>query len=137
MRTPAQAPQFTPDAAASRFKDGEFNIQNGRWNAAVGMYRAALDLSTKGLNAEGGTFYARLQWLAESGRVTPEIREWADHVRVEGNAALHDPEEFTEVDAKALRYFTEMFLRYVFELPGEVKRFRGETEAGPAPAGGQ
>jgi hypothetical protein len=108
--------------------DGEFNFQNGRWNAAVGMYRAALDLATKSLRAEGPTFFKRLENLASTARVTPEIRSWADHVRVEGNEALHDPETFTREDAQALRFFTEMFLRYVFELPGEVMRFRGESE---------
>jgi hypothetical protein len=55
------------------------------------------------------------------------------HVRVEGNAALHDPDEFNEDDAKALRFFTEMFLRYVFELPGAVRAFRGEPESTTPP----
>jgi hypothetical protein len=88
------------------------------------MYRAALDLATKDLQAQGATFFARLQWLHQNGRVTADIKDWADHVRVEGNGALHDPDDFTEVDAKALRHFTTMFLRYVFEMPGLVTEFR-------------
>src|SRR4051812_1113483 len=123
-RQDAVAPPYTPRSVAARFTDGEFNFQNGRWNAAVGMYRAALDLATKELQAEGGTFFARLAWLHQKGRVTLDIKDWADHVRVEGNGALHDPDEFTEVDATALRHFTEMFLRYVFEMPGKVAEFR-------------
>lgn len=118
------APPHTPGPTANRFVDGEFNFQNGRWNAAVGMYRAALDLATKELQAEGGTFFARLQWLHQNGRVTTDIRDWADHVRVEGNGALHDPDDFTEADAESLRHFTNMFLRYVFEMPGLVAEFR-------------
>jgi hypothetical protein len=123
-REKASAPPFTPSPTANRFTDGEFNFQNGRWNAAVGMYRAALDLATKDLKAQGATFFTRLQWLHGEGRVTGDIKDWADHVRVEGNGALHDPDEFTEADAKALRYFTTMFLRYVFEMPGLVNEFR-------------
>jgi hypothetical protein len=118
------APPHTPGPTASRFTDGEFNFQNGRWNAAVGMYRAALDLATKDLQAQGATFFARLQWLNQNGRVTADIKDWADHVRVEGNGALHDPDDFSETDAKALRHFTTMFLRYVFEMPGLVTDFR-------------
>jgi Domain of unknown function (DUF4145) len=91
------------------------------------MYRSALDIATKGMQGvPAGTFFKRLEWLHENHSITPDIRSWADHVRVEGNAALHDPEEFAEEDAKALRFFTEMFLRYVFELPGAVKEFREE-----------
>jgi len=71
--------------------------------------------------------FKRLEWLHENHKITPDIRSWADHVRVEGNAALREPEEFGEGDAKALRFFTEMFLRYVFELPGAVEEFRGKT----------
>jgi hypothetical protein len=91
------------------------------------MYRSALDIATKGMNGvPAGTFFQRLVWLSDNHAITPDIRSWADHVRVEGNAALHDPEEFAEGDAKSLRFFTEMFLRYVFELPGAVREFRGE-----------
>lgn len=99
------------------------------------MYRSALDIATKGMDGvpPNVTFFHRLIWLHENHGITPDIRSWADHVRVEGNAALHDPEEFAEGDAKALRFFTEMFLRYVFELPGAVREFRGESPQSTPP----
>jgi hypothetical protein len=56
---------------------------------------------------------------------------WAHHVRLEGNEALHDPEAFDEEDATPLRLFTETFLRYAFELPGEVSEY---SEPKPEPA---
>ena len=92
------------------------------------MYRSALDIATKGMEdaPKGLTFFNRLGWLHDNHRITPDIKAWADHVRIEGNESLHDPDEFTEADAKPLRFFTEMFLRYVFELPGEVRAFREE-----------
>lgn len=92
------------------------------------MYRSALDIGTKGLDGvpNGQTFFKRLEWLHDHHRITPDMRSWADHVRIEGNEALHDPEDFSEEDAKTLRLFTDMFLRYVFELPGEVSAFRAE-----------
>ncbi len=102
------------------------------------MYRSALDIATKGMEGvPEGTFFARLKWLHEHHAITPNIHDWATHVRVEGNAALHDPEEFSEDDAKALRFFTEMFLRYVFELPGAVREFRGEPESKTPPMTGE
>lgn len=124
-RSEAVAPPHTPGSVKGRFLEGEDAFRRGRWNSAVAMYRSALDIATKGMNdVPAGKFFDRLKWMAENHAITPEIRSWADHVRVEGNAALHDPEEFNEADAKSLRFFTEMFLRYVFELPGEVKSFR-------------
>jgi hypothetical protein len=128
-RSDPAAPSHTPQPIARRFLEGEDAFSRGRWNSAVAMYRSALDISTKGMQGvpENATFFRRLEWLHENHKITPDIRSWADHVRVEGNAALHDPEEFGEGDAKALRFFTEMFLRYVFELPGAVEEFRGRT----------
>lgn len=127
------APPYTPDQVAKRFLEGEDAFRRSNWNSAVAMYRSALDIATKGMPGvpNNATFFARLQWLHDNHAITPDIRSWADHVRVEGNAALHDPDEFDENDAKALRFFTEMFLRYVFELPGAVRNFRGEPNPNP------
>jgi Domain of unknown function (DUF4145) len=120
-------PPHTPAPVKARFLEGEDAFGRKRWNSAVAMYRSALDIATKGMQGvPSGTFFQRLVWLSDNHGITPDIRAWADHVRVEGNAALHDPEEFAEGDAKSLRFFTEMFLRYVFELPGAVREFRGE-----------
>lgn len=93
------------------------------------MYRSALDITTKAMPGvpKDLNFYNRLKWLHENHHITQQMKDWADHVRVDGNEALHDPEEFEEADAKPLRLFTETFLRYVYELPGEVAAFRGEA----------
>jgi len=128
-RTDPTAPDHTPGPVKARYLEGEDAFSRKKWNSAVAMYRSALDIATKGMDGvpPNATFFHRLIWLHENHAITPDIRSWADHVRVEGNAALHDPDEFSEGDAKALRFFTEMFLRYVFELPGAVREFRGEA----------
>jgi hypothetical protein len=133
-RRKPSAPAHTPAPVASRFVQGENAYQNGDWNAAAAMYRSALDVATKGMPdvPKGETFFKRLQWLNDHHRITPEIRAWGDTVRIEGNDALHGDDEFSEADTKPLRLFTEMFLRYVFELPGEVAAFRGGPDKPPA-----
>jgi hypothetical protein len=134
-RKPPAAPQHTPPSVKTRFEEGEDAFTRKKWNSAVAMYRSALDIATKAMDGppKDVTFFKRLEWLHDNHAITPDIRSWADHVRVEGNAALHDPEQFNEQDAKALRFFTEMFLRYVFELPGAVREFRGEPESATPP----
>ena len=128
-RATSQAPPHTPNPVKARLLEGEDAFSRRKWNSAVAMYRSALDIATKGMQGvpPDSTFFKRLEWLHDNHGITPDIKDWANHVRVEGNAALHDPEEFAEGDAKALRFFTEMFLRYVFELPGAVREFRGEA----------
>lgn len=128
-RVSAKSPQHVPFAVAKRFLEGESAFERRSWNAAVAMYRSALDIATKAMPdvPPGQTFYKRLGWLHENHRITPDMKDWADHVRVEGNEALHDEEDYGEADAKTLRLFTEMFLKYVFEMPGEVEAFRNEA----------
>jgi hypothetical protein len=131
-RADPNAPPYTPPHVARRFLEGEDAFSRRKWNSAVAMYRSALDIATKSMDGvpDKATFFERLRWLHDNHGITPNIWSWATHVRVEGNAALHDPEEFEADDAKALRFFTEMFLRYIFELPGAVREFRGETVLG-------
>ncbi len=123
------APRHTPEPVANRYIEGEDAFRRARWNSAVAMYRSALDIGTKEISGvpRGLTFYKRLIWLHDNRVITSQMKDWADHVRVEGNEALHDPDDFTEADATPLRLFTETFLRYIYELPGEVAAFRGET----------
>ena len=125
---PLTAPDHTPGPTGKRFVEGEDAFARRNWNSAVAMYRSALDIATKAIAGvpPGLTFFKRLEWMFNNGKITKDIWEWADTVRVEGNDALHEPDEFTEGDATALRFFTEMFLRYVFELPGKVAGFRAE-----------
>ncbi len=130
VRTPLACPAHVPQNVAKRFLEGEEAYARRSWNAAVAMYRSALDIATKAIEGvpQGKTFFKRLEWLHEQHRITPDMWAWANRVRIEGNEALHDPDEFSAVDAKPLRLFTETFLKYVFELPGEVAAYRTETE---------
>ncbi|WEK56473.1 MAG: DUF4145 domain-containing protein [Candidatus Brevundimonas phytovorans] len=128
--TKAAAPAHTPWPVAKRYIEGEEAYKRKSWNAAVAMFRSSLDIATKTMAdaPEGATFFKRLEWLHTNHRITPDMWAWADRVRIEGNEALHDPEDFTEEEAKPLRLFTETFLKYVFELPGEIATYRQDTE---------
>ena len=128
-RSYAVAPPHTPEKVARRFIEAEKAFTACLWNAAVTTYRSVLDIATKAMPGvvEGATLYQRLEWLECNGHITPAMKEWATHVRLEGNTAVHDEGEFSEEDARPLRLFTETFLRYAYELPGEVRAFRAQT----------
>ena len=130
VREELSCPAHVPLNVGKRFLEGEEAFARKSWNAAVAMYRSALDIATKAIEdvPQGQTFFKRLEWLHNEHRITPDMWAWANRVRIEGNEALHDPEEFSADDAKPLRLFTETFLKYVFELPGEVAAYRTETE---------
>jgi Domain of unknown function (DUF4145) len=63
----------------------------------------------------------RIDALAKAGRLTNDLQKWAHHVRLEGNDAAHDEDPFTGPEAEELLDFTELFLTYVYSLPGRLK----------------
>lgn len=86
--------------------------------------RSALDIATKSMDGVPKlSFFLRLKWLYDNGRITQDIKDWADHVRVEGNEALHDLDDYEQKDAAALQFFTEMFSRYFLSFPARPKPF--------------
>jgi hypothetical protein len=76
-----------------------FSIRNGRYSGASGrgFGLKKIDTETKGVLA------ARIKKLADDGKLTPDIQEWAGHIRVLGNEAAHDEEPPTRQELSDLR----------------------------------
>lgn len=129
------APLHTPDFIGKRFLEAEDSFLRRKWTSAVGMYRSTLDLATKDIatnslpSAVGLKLAARIEALAGQNIITKAMRDWGHQIRGAGNDALHDEKEMSEVDAVQMRLFTETFLQYAYELPGEVEERRAQTKA--------
>ena len=91
------------------------------------MYRKALDIGLKKIDPSlSGMLGPRIQKLFDGGKLTADIAIWSKSIKDDGNEAVHDEAPITRDDLISLRSFTEMVLRYLFSLPGAVKRRRGE-----------
>lgn len=107
-------------------------------DAAGSMFRKVLDTGLKAKFPKSkypkikGTLKQRIRKAADQHELTPELADWADQIRLDGNDAVHDEEPFTEEDARTLQTFTELVLTYLFTLPGMLKAARsaGEDENG-------
>ena len=86
------------------------------------MFRKSLDVALKKVHPEGkGTLEKRINLLPDALGITPAMKAWAHNIRDLGNDAAHEEEPFTEDEAKALQSFSELFLTYVFTLPGMIE----------------
>ena len=56
------------------------------------------------------------------------MKDWAQHIRLGGNNAVHEPEEFSDTDARQLHIFAELFLTYAFTLPEMLKSEKEKTD---------
>lgn len=117
-----QAPDHTPENAASFFAQAEDNLLRKNWDAAGAMFRKVLENSLKERFSDAtGSLYQIIKKAGENHKLTPDMTKWEAHIRLEGNKAVHD-KPFSEKDAYALREFTFLILMYLFALPGMLQK---------------
>lgn len=116
------------DSVAHLPKDVEMLYEEARscmssqsYTPAVLACRKILMNVSVGLGAkQGEPFVAYVQFLADNGYVPPKGKHWVDHIRKKSNEANHEIALMTRTDAEQLITFSEMMLKFIFELPAVV-----------------
>lgn len=133
-------PDHTSPNVKRIFLQAEHNKAQRNWDAAGIMYRKVLETATKELGADlkkEGNLMRRIDLLAENGRLTKDLADWAHQVRIIGNETAHEECEPEAKDVLDLANLTRMLLVYLFELPGRVAAMRSQAEqaalSAPAP----
>ena len=123
-----EAPEHVPAVIAQDYKEAMDSLQRQNWTSAGMMFRKVLFLTTVTL-ANGDTdvkkmrAIERIKALAKDQKISPAMKDWADIIRLEGNAANYE-DKFDEASATQMKEFTELFLIYAFTLPARVKEAR-------------
>jgi hypothetical protein len=135
---PSRCPSHTPSDLKEIFLEAAEAFKRGLPNASGTMSRKVLDVSTQqlcdttfGEDAKKYTkTFGRIEALAAKHVLTPALKDWAHQLRLGGNDASHDSESFTPSEAEELLNFAELYLTYVYTLPGrlEERRKRAEKE---------
>jgi hypothetical protein len=123
-----EIPENLPPEIARVYLQAERNFPTeGNEDASGTMYRKALDIGLKRIDPSlTGSLAVRIKKLASCGKVTAEIAEWSDCIRDIGNDAAHEETPLSRDELTDLKYFSDAVLRYLFSLPGMVKKRRGE-----------
>lgn len=123
-----KVPDLLPKDVARIYLQAERNLDiEGNEEAAGTMYRKALDVGLRKVDpATTGPLAARTKKLAAAGKLTADIADWSDHIRVLGNGAVHEEDAISRDELMDLRNFADMVLQYLFTLPAMVKKRRGE-----------
>ncbi|MCI1437077.1 MAG: DUF4145 domain-containing protein [Acetobacter indonesiensis] len=128
-------PLFLPVNVEKAFIEGERSKIAGNVCAAGMTYRRALELATKDKarnipEANGVQLARRIKILEEKRFLTPDIRDWADHIRILGNESAHEEGEPTPQEIVDLGNLTRMTLVYLYELPGQILQMKMSKEGG-------
>ncbi|NVN44399.1 DUF4145 domain-containing protein [Asaia siamensis] len=126
------APMYLPPNIEKAFLEAEECRLSRTVTAANMMFRRSLELATKDKGRDldqTGNLAQRIRILSDAGRLTPEIRDWATHIRLIGNEAAHDEETPTVESVEALANLTRMTLVYLYEMPERVRLLRETSES--------
>ena len=112
------APNFTPEDVAECYREAMENFpRNPR--SSGGMFREtlrrALTIAFPQIN-EKWDLRKRIDKTVDEHLITKSMGDWSHKVRLDGNESLHG-----EPLSEKLQIFTELMLRYLFELPGILK----------------
>ncbi|ABO60854.1 hypothetical protein AQ808_03620 [Burkholderia pseudomallei] len=98
------------------------------------MFRRCLEIALKKFSPdiEAWKLEKRIDRLADAGKITQDLKIWAHRVRLDGNDALHEEEEFTRESATELMEFTRLLLTYLYTLPEKIRLRLGQADANSA-----
>ena len=115
-----------PEEIASAFAEATSTLYAQCPRAAVVMARRTLEAVTTDKGETQGVLADRLKALATKGILQSDLAEWAREVRMIGNTGAHyDPlNKASMEDARDLMNFLRELLRYLYEMPAELKRRR-------------
>ena len=76
---------------------------------------------------EGKSFIDYVTYLNDKNFIPPKGKSWVDAIRKLGNEANHSIQFKSPEEAKLVLTFTEMLLRFIYEMPGLL----GESQTLP------
>lgn len=125
---PKQYSTDIPDKARRALQDA--NAALGIPSLSIVGSARAVDfmLAERGISGGKGTnLAARINEAAAQHLITPDMKAWADEVRLDANAERHADTtmgEPTKADAERCLRFAEALAEILFELPARVSRGR-------------
>ncbi len=76
-----------------------------------------MNIAVKHGAPENQSFQSYVEYLDQNGYVPPNGKKWVDAIRKKGNDANHEIPLMTATDARNIVRFSEMLLRFVYEMP--------------------
>lgn len=129
---PTKIPSHASDQLQRYYEQATNALRRGDWDASGAMSRKVVDVSTQQLLGEESKKYGnikqRIDALAGKNAITPDLRDWAHEIRLGGNDAAHDEDPYTEPEAVELLDFADLYLTYVYSMPGKLKERKAIAE---------
>lgn len=118
--------EFLPDDVDELYEEARSCISVNAFTSSVLTCRKLLmNVAVTKEADEGKSFFYYVNYLKDNHYIPPGSDNWVDHIRKKGNEATHEIPSISKEDAIELLDFTEMLLRFVYEMPGRMKKHTG------------
>jgi hypothetical protein len=128
-------PEHVPDNIKTVFDEATLCLANNCYTASGAMFRLCLDLTTKELlqvwleqntdliikptQSQKDKLFNRIEFLIDNSVIPSDLREYAHHIRLDGNDAAHDGSTEKE-EAEDLLDFSELFLKRIYTIKKQL-----------------
>lgn len=120
-------PEYLPENIAKFYNQAMSALRRNDYDSSAMMSRKVLEVSVKNIHPDGkGSLYKRIETLANEGLITSDLKDWAHLIREDGNESAHEEVPVTQKFAESILSFTELFLLYIFTMPGMVSNRKPE-----------
>lgn len=122
-------PEYVPENIKTVFDEATLCLSNDCYTASGIMFRLCLDITTKKLlqewveanqespnqpnSSQKNNLYDRIEFLIEEGSIPDDLKEYAHHIRLDGNSAAHDGSTKQE-EVEDLLDFSQLFLQRIY-----------------------
>lgn len=122
---PTPTSEHIPEEIRSDLDEAKICISAAAYRAAAVMARRAMQVAAKEKGATDDKLVAQIHELQESGKITNDLKEWADAVRWVGNDAAHpNGSDVTKEDAEDVLHLAEQFLHVLYVAPAVAAGLR-------------
>jgi hypothetical protein len=117
-----KVPNINDSNVEALYEEARGCTAHGSFTSAVMLCRKLLMHIAVQQGAEQNlSFVAYVEYLDAKGYVPPNGKDWVDQIRSKGNEANHEIRLMAPGDAKNMVRFSEMLLRFIYEMPNMLK----------------
>lgn len=129
-------PSYVPLKIQTVFDEATLCFANSCYTASGAMFRLCLDITTKELlkewlesntdsnnhpnSAQKDKLFNRIEFLIDKCVIPSDLKEYAHHIRLDGNEAAHEGSTEKQ-DAEDLLDFTELFLERIYTMKKQLE----------------
>ena len=122
---PKPTSEDIPQAIRSDLDEAKICVSASAYRAAAVMARRAMQVAAKDKGAAEDKLVSQIHELQKSGKITTDLKDWADAVRWVGNDAAHpNGAEVTREDAEDVLHLAEQFLHVLYVAPAVAAGLR-------------